>query len=207
MQTNENKLSNKTNQRWMLVALMTIIGIGVFASSVYFLLVPTGYQGGRNPYYGLTLLFDRETWDVLHLWTGLAIIVIAAVHIALHWDWIKMMTKRCISPKTCEIGKKNAKAQFNIYLDVLAAVSFFLAAVSGIYLMFAPSRSAAASAPQFIFSWYAWDVLHTWSGVVMFIAVFLHIYIHWGWIEKVTRRIFTPKRADQAPMMEGVQHG
>ena len=207
MQTKNNVVSNKTNQRWILVALMTILGIGVFASSVYFLFIPSGYQGGRNPYYGLTLLFDRETWDALHLWTGLAIIAIATVHIALHWDWIMLMAKRCISPKTCEIGKKNKRAQFNIYLNLVAAVSFLLASLSGIYLMFAPSRSAAASAPTVIFNWYAWDAIHTWSGVVMFIAVFLHVYIHWGWISKVTRRVLSPKNINQSQMIEGVQHG
>ena len=100
----------------------------------------------------------------------------------------------------------NWRAQNNIILDAVAALSFFLASVSGIYLLFAPGRSSAASAPMFIFSWYTWDVIHTWSGIVMFMSVFLHLFIHWGWIIKVTKRVVVSKKTNTGRILEGVKN-
>lgn len=207
MQNKVSTGSNKFNLRWLLVVLMTILGVGVFLSSVYFLIIPAGYQGGRNPYYGITLLFNRETWDELHLWTSLALIVILAVHIIIHWQWIRVMTKRLFDAEFYEKSRNNARALFNVILNIVAALSFILASLSGIYFMFAPSRSLASTAPHVIFDWYTWDVIHTWSGVVMFLAVFLHIYIHWNWIVRMVSRSLSFGKLNSKQIVQGVQNG
>jgi len=207
MQNKVSTVSNKFNLRWLLVVLMTILGVGVFLSSVYFLFIPAGFQGGRNPYYGITLLFDRESWDELHLWTGLVMIVILAVHIVIHWQWIKVMAKRLLDPQFYEKGRNNARALFNVVLNLVAAISFILASLSGIYFMFAPSRSMASTAPHIIFDWYTWDVIHTWSGVVMFLSVFMHIYIHWNWIVRMLSRSLSLGRSNSKQIVQGVQNG
>lgn len=207
MQAKESSVTDKTSGRWLLVALLTIMGIAVFLSSVYFLFLPVGYQGGRNPYYGITVIFNRETWDELHLWTGLVMIFVLVIHIAVHWQWIKVMSGRYLDPKSFRVGKNNKRAQFNLILNLVAALSFILVSFSGIYLMFAPGRSSASTSPQFIFDWYAWDVIHTWSGIAMFISVFLHFYIHWVWIAKVTRRVLAVRRPKTNQILEGVNHG
>jgi len=199
-------VSVKTSQRWWLVALLTVLGIGVLASSIYFLIFPVGFQGGRNPYYGIEVIFNRESWDAIHLWTGLGMILIIGVHIVVHWMWIRTMFNRCFKRDACEIGKMNWRAQNSIILDAVVALSFFLASVSGIYLLFAPGRSSAVSTPMFIFSWYIWDVIHTWSGIVMFMSVILHFFIHWGWIIKVTKRIVVSKKTNTGRILEGVKN-
>ena len=51
----------------------------VIASSLYFLYLPNGFQGGRNPYYEIIILFARETWDVLHTWSGILMILISLI--------------------------------------------------------------------------------------------------------------------------------
>lgn len=206
MEIEKVSVSEKTNQRWWLFAMLTMIGIGVLASSIYFLAFPAGYQGGRNPYYGIIILFNREGWDLIHLWTGLGMILVVLVHIAVHWKWIKTMAARCLEPQICEVGTKNKRAQYNMLLDLITAVSFFLVSFSGIYLMVAPSRSSASLAPVFIFDWYAWDVIHTWSGIAMFISVFLHLEIHWGWIVNVTRKILGLRFREQIFQLEGVKN-
>lgn len=205
MQRKVNPVSTKTSQRWWLVALLTILGIFVLASSVYFLISPVGYQGGRNPNYGITLIFDRETWDTVHLWTGLGMILILTIHIVVHWKWIQTMLNRYFLRDVHEVRKLNWRAQVNIILDLTAALSFILASVSGIYLLFAPARSSAATAPVFIFNWYAWDIIHTWSGIVMFISVFLHLYIHWGWIINVTKRVVIRNRSNSNQLLKGLK--
>jgi len=32
--------------------------------------------------------------------------------------------------------------------------------------------------------------MHTWSGVIFISAAVTHFIIHWGWVTKVTRKIF-----------------
>lgn len=204
MQNQKCTVSVKTSQRWWLVALLTLFGLGVLASSVYFLVFPVGYQGGRNPFYGITVLFGRDGWDALHFWTGLGMILVVLIHIGVHWKWIKAMAVRCVKPQTCEVGKKNWRAQYNLFLNLVAGISFLLVSASGIYLMIMPGRSAAISAPEIIFNWYAWDIIHTWSGIVMCISVLLHFYIHWGWIANVSKKMLRLKNLNQNLTIEGV---
>ena len=63
---------------------------------VAWLVLPAGgYQGGRNPFYGATWFgFDRHAWNDLHLWTSLAMIAIAGLHIILHWKWLVLTARR-----------------------------------------------------------------------------------------------------------------
>jgi hypothetical protein len=203
MQKIINKVSAKTNQRWWLIATLTILGMGVLASSVYFLVFPLGYQGGRNAHYGFTFLFSRDGWDALHLWTGLGMILVVLAHNVVHWQWIKMMVVRCLKPQTCNVAKNNWRAQYNLFLNLVAGISFLLVSASGIYLMFMSGRSNAESSPVFIFNWYAWDVIHTWSGIVMVISVFLHFYIHWGWVVNVSKKMLKLERTNQNLTLEG----
>lgn len=189
-------LSKKTTGRWWLVLLLFASGIIILLSSLYFLFLPVGYQGGRNPYYGIKVIFDRETWGSLHLWSGIAMIAVSLIHTFVHWKWIKVMLQRCVGQENCKIGRMNSRVRLNLILDAIAAISFILASASGFYLMFAPDRKEALLTGRFIFNYQVWDVMHTWSGIVMILAALAHLYIHWGWIKTVTNRlVFESKKA------------
>ena len=86
----------------------------------------------------------------------------------------------------------SAYGRFNVALDALVGVSFLVAAVSGVYFMFAPGGHRAVSG--FIFSHATWDLVHTWSGVVMAVAAAIHFAIHWRWVTHVTKRFFSSLR-------------
>jgi hypothetical protein len=44
-------------------------------------------------------LFSRTTWDVIHTWSGVAMIAAAILHFAIHWRWIvKVAGKLLIEP-------------------------------------------------------------------------------------------------------------
>jgi hypothetical protein len=47
-----------------------------------------------------------------------------------------------------------------------------------------------ATDPVFLFSRTIWDVIHTWSSVVFISGGIVHFAIHWGWVTKVTRKVF-----------------
>ena len=39
-------------------------------------------------------LFERHTWlDIIHKWLAGALLVMFALHIFIHWQWIASMTK------------------------------------------------------------------------------------------------------------------
>jgi membrane protease YdiL (CAAX protease family) len=85
-------------------------------------------------------------------------------------------------------------AKINLALDVLVALSFLVCAVSGVYFLFAPTgsvqRAVAGQETGFLFSRTTWDMLHTWSGVVLISTAVVHFAIHWRWVKNVTRKFF-----------------
>jgi hypothetical protein len=180
-------LSPQTRRNWLIDAGLFASALLAALSGIYFLFLPVGgYQGGRNPAYGITLLFTRHTWDDLHTWSGVAMIAIAAIHLALHWSWVTNMARRSWKELRGQCGCMNARGRYNLILNLAVALSFLVAALSAIYFLIFPA-SGRTPDPLFLFSRTTWDILHTWSGVVLIASAVLHLAIHWRWIVKVTR--------------------
>jgi hypothetical protein len=194
------KMSMQTRANWLIDVAVFIGAIVAGLSGVYFLFLPSGgYQGGRNPMYGITFLFERHTWSDLHLWGGVLVIAAIIVHLAIHWDWVKRMSRRAVKSMLGQEGTLSNGAKFNVAINALVAVSFIVCALTGIYFLFAPSggydggRNAAWD-PGFLFSRTTWDLIHTWSGVVLSAAAVVHFAIHWRWVKNVTVRFFLSLR-------------
>ena len=182
--------------KWLLFAVVFLSGLVAALSGVYFLFVPSGgYQGGRNPMYGVTILFSRHTWEDLHTWGGVLMIVVAVVHFAIHWRWVKVMSKRTVKALFSRETRLAKGPRLNVAVNLVVAVSFLLTAVSGIYFLFAPSGGFQGGRnpgwdPMFLFSRTTWDLIHTWAGVVFIGAAVVHFWIHWRWIKNTTTRLF-----------------
>jgi len=182
-----NVLSPKTRLNWLIDAAVFLGGMLASISGIYFLFFPSGgYRGGRNPNYGITVLFDRHTWDDLHTWTGIIMIAAVVIHLAIHWSWVKTMVKRTISAARAQGSPLSQGAKINFAIDAVIAASFLVAAVSGLYFFFFP----AATRTVLLFDSTTWNTIHTWSGVVMIAAALVHLAIHWRWIANVTGRFF-----------------
>ena len=182
--------SKQTRANWLIDLTVLLGGLLASLSGIYFMFLPSGgYQGGRNPMYGVTILFDRHTWDDLHTWAGVAMIVAAVVHLAIHWQWVKTMTRRVVNAITAKGSGLSHGATINVVVDAMAAISFLLTAVSGLYFFVWPSKGASIS-PVILFNSAAWDLIHTWAGVIMIGAIVIHFWIHWRWVTNVTRRFF-----------------
>lgn len=193
---NRAKMSMATRKNWLIDFAVFLGGVLAALSGIYFLYLPSGgYQGGRNPMYGITILFSRHTWEDVHLWGGILMIVAVVVHFAIHWQWVKRMSRRTVQALSRGGAKLSKGAQFNVFIDVLIAVSFLVCALTGIYFVFAPAGGFQGGNnpgwdPNFLFSRTTWDLIHTWSGVVMIVAAVVHFAIHWRWVQNVTRRFF-----------------
>ena len=188
-------ISWQTRKNWMIDAAVFLGGLVAVLSGLYFLYLPSGgYQGGRNPLYGVTIFFSRQTWSDTHTWGGVLMILAVVIHFAIHWDWAKMMGRRMVRALQGRGSKFSRGAKVNLVIDLIIALGFLITAVTGVYLLFVPSGYqggvTAGWDPNFLFSRVAWDLLHTWAGVIMSVAVTLHFVIHWRWVVNVTRRFF-----------------
>jgi len=182
-------LSAKTRKNWLIDAALALGGLLAALSGIYFLYLPTGgYQGGRNPMYGVTILFERHTWSDLHTWTGVAMIVAAVVHLAIHWGWVKMMVKRVVNAIRTRGAGLSKGARLNVAVNLVVAVSFVLVSLSGLYFLLWPAGGDGQT---------VWDMIHTWSGVVMIAAAAVHLAIHWRWVKNVTVRMARSLRPER----------
>lgn len=193
------RISKQTRQNWLIDATVFIGALLSALTGIYFLFLPTGgYQGGRNPYYGLTILFGRQTWDDIHTWGGLLMILAVVIHLAWHWSWVKTMSRRVDNTILGKGSKFSKGAKINVLVDLWLALGFMVTAVTGIYFLFVPAGYQGGKVPGwdpgFLFSRMSWDIIHTWGFVAMMVAALLHIVIHWRWIVNVTRRFWHSPR-------------
>ena len=188
----QTKVSGKTLRTWLIDAVAFVGGLLSILSGIYFLYLPSGgYEGGRNPMYGVTILFDRHTWDSLHTWSSVVMIAATVIHFALHWAWVRMSGRRVANHLSRRRRFGSKFARFNIALNAGVGISFLICALSGVYFMFAPSGGYQGGAnlrwdPGFLLSRTTWDLIHTWSAVALSAAVVVHFAIHWRWVKRVT---------------------
>lgn len=182
-------ISKQTQKNWWIDAALFASALAAILSGIYFLFLPVGgFQGGRNPLYNVQILFDRHTWDDLHTGGGVAMIMTAVVHLAIHWNWVTSMARRTWHELTGKCGCMNARGRWNLILNSVVAVSFILSAISGVYFLFVHGGRWAAD-PGFIFERPTWDLLHTWASVLFIASALIHFVIHWKWVTKVTRKM------------------
>lgn len=182
-------LTPKLRQNWWIDAMLALGAVVALLSSLYFLAFPIGgYQGGRNLNFARVVIFSRHTWDIIHTWSGVAMILAAVVHILIHWGWITGTIKRTwqvILGKREGFGKR---LNYNIALDAVIGISFVICVISSVYfLIFVESGPVST---VFLFNKTTWDLIHTWSGVLMTITAILHIALHWKWIVNISRKMF-----------------
>jgi hypothetical protein len=192
MKQNKSTLTPKLRQNWWIDMVLGITAVIAVLSSVYFLIYPiSGYQGGRNPQYDAVLIFNRLTWDIIHTWSGIGMIFAAIIHVAIHWNWIIQTAIRTWHVITRKRKPFAARLTYNIVLDASTALSFIICTVSGLYfLYFVPQ---GPSNQVILFNKTTWDLIHTWSGVVMTIGAILHFALHWKWVTNITGKIFAKR--------------
>jgi hypothetical protein len=179
-------LSKQTKKNWWTDALLLSSAMATALSGIYFLFFPSGgYQGGRNPFYNVTFIFSRNTWDDIHAWGGIAMIAIAIFHILIHWHWVVNMAKRTWNEITGKCGCMNPRGRWNLILNGIVAVSFLFTAISGIYFLFFPGGRWVNNS-LILFDRTTWDLVHTWSAILLIVAAIVHLAIHWRWAINVT---------------------
>jgi hypothetical protein len=182
-------VSEQTQKHWWVNSALFTSAVLAALSGVYFLYLPTGgFHGGRNPLYNIQILFTRQTWDNLHTWGGVVMILAAIIHFTFHWSWVVSMAHRTWKELTGKCGCMNSRGQWNLILNAIVAISFMLTAISGVYFLFVPSGGRVAD-PMILFNRITWDLIHTWSAIVLIVSAVIHFVIHWKWVTKVTGKM------------------
>lgn len=99
-----NRLAGPTRLNfWLNSLLAAAFGLVNLSGLVVWLVLPGGgFRGGRNPAAHATLLaLTRHQWQDLHLWAGLAMMGIVAVHLILHWPWLVCVARRYARSGAC----------------------------------------------------------------------------------------------------------
>jgi hypothetical protein len=90
-------MSRKARINFALDAIIAVAFLLSAVSGIILYLVPGGYQGGRNPYYGREVLgIGHHTWSDWHTWGSFVMIAGVLLHLALHWRWIVCMVKNTL---------------------------------------------------------------------------------------------------------------
>ena len=167
-------ISIETRKRYIINFTMFVLLVGVIVSSLYFLYVPGGYQGGRNPRFNMRIVFERETWDGIHVWTSMILSGVLMAHILLHQNWIKQVFFKYarVSNSIVSVKAINLR-QLNTLDDGLSALFFVICLFSGLVLLFIPGGKGTASIEFLAITRGAWKDIHTWSGVGMLAGILI----------------------------------
>jgi hypothetical protein len=196
--------TRRTVVHWITVFVLSVSGLLTTLTGIYFLIFPSGgYQGGRNPHYGQTFLFDRAIWVDIHTWAGIALIGLSVLHIALHWQWVTEMGRRTLAVIRRERKPFNRKIWARVGVVAAIGLLFVGVAASGIYFFVLPGGQGSNRAVQFLFARSTWDLVHTWTGVSMIIAAGVHLAMRWKWVARVTPGVARKLVAGHARAAEG----
>lgn len=103
----KTKAINKPRLNYVIDLVIAAGFVLVVASGLVLLVAGSGgFQGGRNPQFRLEILsLARWTWKGIHNWSAAVMGGGVLLHLALHWKWIKCMTR---SPLRRNAGRPEA---------------------------------------------------------------------------------------------------
>ena len=88
---------DKTELNYIIDILMGIsFTITAVAGLIIFIFLPSGIKQGSYQHF---LGISKQVWINIHNFSGVVLITIILVHLALHWDWILRMTKKILRRK------------------------------------------------------------------------------------------------------------
>ena len=137
--------------------------------------------------------FILQTRIVVHSMAGALMLSGSAVHIALHWEWIKAVVIG--SPRKLA-RRVRAKRGVDIWLFVFAVLCGVTGVMALLMQGFLPN--------PFLLSLRAWSGLHRLTGTVMFVIVLVHLAQHWKWIVSATRRYLKIGGSKQQQQLEQI---
>jgi hypothetical protein len=124
----------------------------------------------------------QATGIMLHEWLSLLFIVPFAIHLMLHWDWIKKSYGQLFL-------KSPAKERFNIVWDFIIYIMMLVVFVSGFLVSVAllPTFNINIQIQDF------WSKIHHDSATLIMPMLGVHLALHWDWIIIFTKKMLSKR--------------
>jgi cytochrome b subunit of formate dehydrogenase len=92
------------------------------------------------------------------------------------------------------------KTKVNYAVDAIALVSFLVTAVTGLAMFFfMPGGVRQGRVQQFLgIQKGTWTGVHDWAGIVVIVAVLIHVILHWNWIVCMTKSFLKSSECEVA---------
>jgi hypothetical protein len=120
---------------------------------------------------------DVPAWNLLHEICGTLMLAISAIHLVLHWDWVKaVVLRRTLHP--AKTVRRNRTTDLWLFAIAVSC------AVTGITVWALPGILPAPLG----LALNEWRDLHNWAGTAMFVILGTHLTLHWKWIVSQFRR-------------------
>jgi len=91
--------------------------------------------------------------------------------------------------------RKLDKSVLNYFIDLVLTITFIITGITGLVIFFfIPSGVQQGRFQVFLgIQKQVWTAWHNWSGIVMILAVLLHLVLHWNWMIRMTKKILRIK--------------
>jgi preprotein translocase subunit SecY len=169
---------------WLDLSILTAFLVTAVTGLLLWLVLPHGPGSQSSVFLGLT----RYAWIDIHDWAGLAMLLGAATHIALHWKWISCVAGRYFK-------RLARQARINFSLNSLLFIAFFLASLSGLVAWlvlpgggYQGGRNPFYNATLLGLTRHGWNDIHLWTGLAMIVVLTVHFALHWNWLTFTARR-------------------
>lgn len=80
-----------------------------------------------------------------------------------------------------------------------ALISFLITAVTGVIIfLFLPPSEGQRGIHNTLFGYgrHDWGAFHDWAGIVLLIAIIIHIALHLDWFISTTKNVFSLNKSD-----------
>lgn len=168
---------------WLDVTIFTAFVVTAITGLLLWLMLPAGPGSSSVIFMG----FTKRTWLDIHDWAGLAMLIAAGTHIALHAKWISCVAERYFK-------KLARQARVNFSLNTLLFVAFSLASLSGLVVwLLLPGGYQGGRNPYYSWTLYGldhhqWGDVHLYAGLAMIAILTVHLALHWNWVMCFVRR-------------------
>ena len=110
---------------------------------------------------------------VFHLGVTVLLTAVIAVHLALHWNWVKNQCRRLVTGRARRAPRRVME---NFAVDMFLLFAFVVVLVSGVALVVVPDNLEASRA-------------HALSSAMFILGMIVHIALHRTWILGCIRRV------------------
>jgi hypothetical protein len=146
----------------------------------FFITIASLFGGGRRGAVDPNMPI-QQTRLIAHYVAGTLMLLGSALHIALHWEWVKVVILR--SPR-----KLARRVRTNRGIDIVLFLLFALCGLTGWVVW----PVAEIIPGPFRLSLKDWSDMHRLTGMIMFLILVLHLALHWKWILCTARRYLKP---------------